>query len=208
MSVLGYWGQGIKRFSLELQTIHQFSQSRRRHYAKQLWFSFVPALSAVYPIIYSGACPACPLIACFAAPLPNISRLGWGTHEDTQGRSSYHCTGQFINFCPPQHLCRSIFLSFNANNCTMHYATTVCYSRLCMYGGVMTWLIKKSGEECFPIILSVCISWTLSISLSIFVEWQHQKYLRTAPEAKWNICTISSRDELSNVGWRLRDSSE
>ena len=35
----------------------------------------------------------------------------------------------------------------------MHYATTVCYSRLCMYGGVMTWLIKKSGEECFPFIL-------------------------------------------------------
>ena len=42
MSVLGYWGQGIKRFSLELQTIHQFSQSRRRPYAKQLWFYLSP----------------------------------------------------------------------------------------------------------------------------------------------------------------------
>ena len=33
----------------------------------------------------------------------------------------------------------------------MHYAIT---DFVCMVGGgVMTWLIKKSGEECFPFIL-------------------------------------------------------
>ena len=145
MSVLGYWGQGIKRFSLELQTIHQFSQSRRRHYAKQLWFSFVPALSAVYPIIYSEprwrlSCVSPDRLFC--RPIAEHQSAGM---RNTRGHSGALLLSLYweINFCPPQHLCQSIFLSFNANKCTMHYATTVCHSRLCVYGGVMTWLIKN-----------------------------------------------------------------
>ena len=45
---------------------------------------------------------------------------GW-EEEHTRplrGAPHHHCTGQFIHFYHHQHLCRSIFLSFNANKCT------------------------------------------------------------------------------------------